>query len=467
MSSSSTHSSRHARPSSQTAERKSPITSIQPTLYTRQEHDISRKDIAPEALKVLYRLDNAGYDACLVGGAIRDLLLGIKPKDFDIVTNARPEQVRALFRNCRLIGRRFRLAHIYYGPHIIEVATYRKGHDATGDAAEKGTRYENRNEMVEREGVIVRDNLYGTLEEDALRRDFTINGLYYRLSDFALLDYVGAIDDMSDRVIRSIGDPMVRFQEDPVRMLRAVRFAVKLNFEIEPDIEHAIAQLQREIHKVAPARLFDEVLKLLQTGQGEESYQMLQRYGLFQVLFPICSTKGARGEALSDALLLEALKNTDLRLREEKGVNPAFMMAAILWAPFCREKLRYRKRGAKEFESAEKAAAYVLGEASRIVAIPRRFATVVWEIWSMQNRFERRRAKAPQRLSSHSRFRAAYDFLLLRSKIGEAPNELAEWWTLYQERNPITPSRPPSRSAKHASKKRYSNKKSKQAHIAS
>lgn len=400
------------------------VINAKPTIYPRPEHDISRADISPEALKVLYRLKEADYDACLVGGAIRDILLGSKPKDFDVVTDATPEEVRKLFKNCRLIGRRFRLAHVFFGSEYIEVATYRKGHDHPEEEGDK---------VVAREGLIVRDNLFGTLEEDAYRRDFTINGLYYRLADFSLIDYVGAIDDMSDQVIRSIGDPLIRFQEDPVRMLRAVRFAVKLGFAIDPAVENAIAVLHREIHKISPARLFDEVLKLLQTGQGVQSYKMLQHYGLFHTLFPVCAPAHHEQEPVGDALLLQALKNTDARLAQNKSVNPAFLMAAVLWEPFCRERRRFMSQGMKEAEGMEKAASRVLTEAVRVVGIPRRFSVIIQEIWSMQSRFEKRTGKAPHRLQAHPRFRAAYDFFLLRSFSGDAPADLAQWWTRFQE----------------------------------
>lgn len=378
-----------------------------------------------------------------MGGAIRDVLLGYQPKDFDVVTNATPNEIKRLFRNSRLIGRRFKLAHVFYGRDYVEVATYRRSHDEPHDEDEG---------VIGKDGLILRDNIYGTLEQDVYRRDFTVNGLYYRLSDFALIDYVGAIDDLSNRVIRSIGDPMIRFREDPVRMLRAIRFAVKLDFSLDSTVTHAISQLKDEIPKIPPARLFDESLKLFQTGKGEQAYRLLQTHGLFHVLFPVCLSANHKPEKGADALLIEALKSTDQRLAQNKTVTPAFVFAAVLWVPMGRERLRYRSQGLSNQESLIKASKRVMNEAVRVVGVHRRFLTTVQEIWMMQARFEKRNGKAPFRLLEQPRFRAAYDFLALRAQVGEVSQELVDWWTKFQVLNQdervqyiqaITPSKRP------------------------
>ncbi|HEB98384.1 MAG TPA: polynucleotide adenylyltransferase PcnB, partial [Thiotrichales bacterium] len=249
----------------------------QPVIIPRAEHGISRSNISPNALKVLYRLRSAGYRACLVGGGVRDLLLGREPKDFDVATDARPEEVRKLFRNCRLVGRRFRLAHVVFGREVIEVATFRGRHDA----AEEGET------ATSEEGRILRDNVYGTIEEDAWRRDFTVNALYYDIEDFSVRDYVGGMEDLRAGVLRLIGDPEARYREDPVRMLRAVRFAVKLGFRIEPATEAPIESLAHLLFEIPPARLFEEVLKLFQGGMALETFEMLRHYDLFGKLFPL------------------------------------------------------------------------------------------------------------------------------------------------------------------------------------
>ena len=248
----------------------------QVTVIPREQHAISRKDISENALKVMYRLNKAGYEAWLVGGGVRDLLLGKKPKDFDVTTNATPEQVRKLFRNCRLVGRRFRLAHVMFGPEIIEVATFRGHHE--GNVSDRTTSQRGQN------GMLLRDNIFGSIEEDAQRRDFTINSLYYSVADFTVRDYVGGMKDLKDGVIRLIGNPETRYREDPVRMLRAVRFAAKLGMRISPETAEPIPRLATLLNDIPPARLFEESLKLLQAGYGYETYKLLCEYHLFQPL---------------------------------------------------------------------------------------------------------------------------------------------------------------------------------------
>ncbi|WP_440997396.1 polynucleotide adenylyltransferase PcnB [Arhodomonas sp. SL1] len=402
-----------------------PAEHVEPEIIPRSEHRISRAQISDNALKVLYRLKNAGYGAYLVGGGVRDLSLGREPKDFDIATDATPEQVNELFRNCRLIGRRFRLAHVHFGREIIEVATFRA---LTVDEEAAGE------EHVSEDGMILRDNAYGTIEEDALRRDFTINALYYNIADFSIVDYAGGMRDLEGGVVRLIGDPEVRFREDPVRMLRAVRFAVKLGFRLDPEIMGAIPRFAPLLAEVPAARLFEEVLKLFMGGQGEGTFELLRRVGLFRYLFPATDEllDGA-GDDVAVRFVARALANTDLRIMEERPVTPAFLFAALLW-PVVEERASASRDDADSYPQAlQEAAAEVVQEQVAVVTIPKRFGVPMREIWSLQPRFDNRTGKRAQRLLGHPRFRAAYDFLLLRAEAGDAERELAEWWTAYQD----------------------------------
>lgn len=394
-----------------------------PTIIPRSSHNISRANISEHALKVLYRLKNADFQAYLVGGGVRDLLLGREPKDFDVVTDARPEQIKALFRNCRLIGRRFRLAHVRFGSEIVEVATFRARGDTFGDGA-----------RAQADGRLLEDNVYGTFEDDAWRRDLTINSLYYNIRDFSVVDLTGGMSDLHAGLVRAIGDPEASFHEDPVRMLRAVRFAAKLGFRIEPQTEAPIRRLAPLLEDVPPARLFEEVLKLFHGGCAAQTFELLRRYDLFGVLFPevdACLAQQAGG--FPSMLLARALANTDARLAEGKPVTPAFLFAALMWEPVRRRAEQYRAEGLSEAQATEHAGAEVLAEAVRHVAIPRRFGAVSQEIWRLQPRFTRRRGKQALALLAHPRFRAAYDLLLLRAEAGEEVTELAEWWTRFQE----------------------------------
>ncbi len=395
-----------------------------PAIIPRSEHTISRSNISENALKVLYRLSKAGYEAYLVGGGVRDLLLGREPKDFDVATDATPEEVRKLFRNCRLIGRRFRLAHVHFGREIIEVATFRAPHDEGDD----------REGRVEESGVIVRDNVYGSVEDDAWRRDFTVNALYYDIKDFSVVDYTGGLADLKAGRLRMIGDPQQRFREDPVRMLRAVRFAAKLGFRIEERSEEAIHELGYMLEEVAAARLFDECLKLFQSGHGVQTYELMRHYRLFGHLFPETEACLQHEENhFPHTLLIRALENTDRRLAEDKPVTPAFLFAALLWEPARREAGRLLDEGMSPLEAMQKAGDRVVGDQVRRVSFPKRFSIQSREIWTLQERLPMRSGKRAIRLLEHPRFRAAYDFLLLRAQSGEAVEELAEWWSLYQD----------------------------------
>ncbi len=402
-----------------------PILNPQPVIIARPDHNISRANISPNALKVLYRLREAGYRACLVGGGVRDLLLGREPKDFDIATDARPEQIYRLFRNCRLIGRRFRLAHVQFDQEIIEVATFR-GH---GDDSEEGD-----GSIVERaaDGRILSDNVYGGIEDDAWRRDFTINALYYDITNFAVLDYVGGIDDLKAGLIRLIGDPVERYHEDPVRLLRAVRFAAKLGLRIDPATEAPLHRLGQLLEKIPPARLFDEILKLFLGGSAIQTFELLRHYRLFGRLFPATERcLSHQQQHYPKTLLMHALAGTDARLAEGKPVNPAFLLAALLWEPVREQTERLQASGLDEADALQTAADLVIQAQIRHTSLPRRYSLPMREIWEMQQRLTITTGKRPLRLLTHPRFRAGYDFLLLRADADQPAAELAEWWTRF------------------------------------
>ncbi|MCK7575296.1 MAG: polynucleotide adenylyltransferase PcnB [Chromatiales bacterium] len=401
-----------------------PIRPGRPRVVPRPEHNISRASISEQALRVLYRLRQENFQAHLVGGGVRDLLLGHEPKDFDVATDATPEQVRQVFRNCRLIGRRFRLAHVHFGRDIIEVATFRGGGSDDDDDADRQVR----------DGLIVRDNIYGTIEEDALRRDFTINALYYDIADFALIDYAGGLDDLRAGQLRLIGDPVKRYREDPVRMLRAVRFACKLGFSIEPATERPLFELGRLLRDIPAARLFDELLKLFHSGYGLEVFEKLRHYGLFGHLFPATEACLAREDHdFPITFVSRGLANTDKRLAEDKPVTPAFLYAVLLWEPVRRRWEELVAHGMASIEAILMASSEVCVDQQPLVAIPKRFSLPMREIWALQPRLEQRDGKRPYRLITHPRFRAAYDFLVLRAEAGEADSELADWWTRFQD----------------------------------
>lgn len=393
-------------------------------IIPRSEHGISRSNISEYALKVLYRLSQAGYEAYLVGGGVRDLLLGREPKDFDIATDASPEEVRRLFRNCRLIGRRFRLAHVHFGREIIEVATFRGLADESED----------NDKSVSKNGIVLRDNVYGTLEEDAWRRDFTVNALYYNIKDFSVVDYTGGMADLKAGRLRMIGDPIRRFREDPVRMLRAVRFAAKLGFRIDPQSERAIRELGYLLEEVAPARLFDESLKLLFAGSGVATYELLRHYHLFGQLFPETEVALAEEEDhFPHTLLLHALENTDRRIAEDKPVTPAFLFAALLWEPVRREAALFTRKKMPAVQAMQLAGDAVVARQVKRVAVPKRFSLQSREIWEWQERLTQNSGGRAFKLLEQKRFRAAYDFLWLRAQSGEPVKELVDWWSRFQE----------------------------------
>jgi len=397
----------------------------------RSQHSISRNDIDENALKVLYRLHNAGFRALLVGGGVRDLLLGLKPKDFDITTDATPEEVKALFRNSRLIGRRFRLAHILFGREIIEVATFRGHHnDDNGQDKQKVKQSQG--------GMLLRDNVYGSLEEDAERRDFTVNALYYDIADFSLYDFCGGMQDLADRKLTLIGDPEVRYREDPVRMMRAIRFAGKLDLEISDECAEPIRRLAPLLQDIPAARHFDEVIKLLLSGQGLDTYRLLKEYKLIQMLFPILFKEGEDDKA--NSMIEQALKDSDKRIREGKRVTPAYIYAIMLWYPLEQRAHAISFESGMEYHDAFLLAMNeVLAIQVKTISIPKRFTATIRDIWNLQLRLPRYNGKRAQRVYHHIKFRAAFDFLELRAKV-EQSEELAEltaWWQEYQKNNEL------------------------------
>lgn len=428
------------------------------TIVQRSEHNVSRQQVSENALKVLYRLKKEGFDAYLVGGCVRDLLLGREPKDFDVVTNALPEQIARLFSNCRIIGKRFRLAHVIYGRDIIEVATFRKSSGETASDAQKLTK----------EGRIMQDNLYGSIDDDVWRRDFTINALYYNIRDFSIVDYVGGMADHKANLIRLIGDAKERFREDPVRMLRAVRFAVKLGFKLHADCEREIPLNAHLLRGIPAARLHDEVAKLFLTGYGVQTFEMLRHYGLFEVLFPAVEKSLAQEEGhFPKMMVINALKNSDDRIAENKSVTTYFLFAAFLYEPMLQRAKEKMESGTEESVAYFHAASEILTQQVRLTTMPRHLTLAIREVWNQQAKFEFRVGAKPSKFLAHPRFRAAYDFLMLRAQTGSASEELAQWWTTYQrvndtERRKMTQPQAQPKSAK-VKKKRSYRKKTKKA----
>lgn len=397
---------------------------VEPEIIPQGIHGITDSRISENALRVLHRLKNAGYKAYLVGGCVRDLLLGIQPKDFDVVTDARPEQIRELFRNCHLIGRRFRLAHVRFGKEIIEVSTFRAPHYLSDDVAHT------------KAGRIIFDNVYGDINDDIWRRDFTVNALFYNIEDYSITDYVGAINDIKNKKLRLIGKPKERYREDPVRMLRAIRFAAKLDFEIHGATEETISLQKHLLKEIPPARLFEEFQKLFMSGHALASYNYLLRYKLFEYLCPQTSKLlDEKNNTHIHNLLSRAFQNTDTRLATDLSVTPAYLLAAILWVPLRRLIDESKSNGLDEIDALQLASDTVISRQVSSLAMPRRFSRVAREIWLLQARMKNIKGKKPYRVLAHPRFRAAYDFLLLRTEVGEETYELADWWKEFQDNN--------------------------------
>lgn len=397
----------------------------------RDEHGISRKDISPNALKVLGRLNSADYYAFLVGGGVRDLLLGKQPKDFDIATNATPEEIKSLFRNSRIIGRRFKIVHIRFGREIIEVTTFRANHSVENEVGDGATRKQIRglDSAHSSSGMILRDNVYGDIDEDAERRDFTVNALYYTTDGFRLLNFCGGVEDLQNQQLRMIGDPATRYKEDPVRMLRAVRFSAKLGFTLEASTAEPIEKLAHLLASVSPARLYDETLKLFTAGHAVKTFELLSQGSLGQyVIGPTLDALEYSSE--SSARLVDlALKNTDSRIADGKSVTPYFLFAALLWPVLRSIENQFRDRD--DFDT-NKAGNQAIMEQLELIAIPKRVTFASKEIWELQTRLQKRTRRNLQSTLNHPRFRAAYDFLLLREESGEDLSGCGEWWTNFQ-----------------------------------
>ncbi|MEW5893296.1 MAG: polynucleotide adenylyltransferase PcnB [Pseudomonadota bacterium] len=395
-----------------------------PTILPLERHGIRREQIHPCALKVTRTLTEAGYSAFVVGGAVRDLLIGREPKDFDVATDATPEEVRRCFRRSRIIGRRFQIVHVYCGADTIEVTTFR---------ASQGEPEAEDDRVTAEDGMILRDNVFGSQAEDAARRDFTVNALYYDPEKQEIWDSHGGVNDAKKRILRMIGDPEARYREDPVRMLRAARFAAKLDFHIDPATRAPIAKLAPLLERIPPARLFDEMIKLLLSGHAERGVRQLRAEGLHHGIFPMLDA--ILDDPKRQPFIHAALHDTDQRVRNGQSASPAFLIACLLWFDMNSAWQRLQQAGEPAAAALYEAMDQVLEQQRETLAFPRRFDGMIKEIWALQPRFEQRSGARPYRLLSHPRFRAGYDFLLIRAKGGDAPQELADWWTRFQDAN--------------------------------
>lgn len=395
-----------------------------PKIIPRAAHNVSRDEISKSALKVLYRLHKAGYQSFLVGGCVRDAMLELHPKDFDVATNATPEEVRALFGNCRLIGRRFRLAHVRFGREIIEVATFRAAANHSDD-----------DHAHDAEGRIVRDNVYGTIEEDVWRRDFTCNSLYYNIADFSIWDYTGGVKDVERRRLVLIGDADKRLREDPVRMLRGVRFSAKLDFTIDSAVVTSMAKQVKLLANVPAARLFDEFLKLFQAGFAERTFELLREHNLFAQMFPATDEELNKNTTFLK-FVTSALRNTDRRVKADKSVTPMFLIGVFLWQPTkVLAAIRRSEEKMSESQSLSLASYELCAQQQRRIAIPRRFTVPMREMLALQPRFLHMRGKRAVKLLEHRRFRAAYDFMMLLAEVGQFDADHAKFWTAVQNQS--------------------------------
>ncbi len=376
-------------------------------------HAVTAGRIARYAVDVADGLREAGYQALLVGGCVRDSLLGVEPKDFDVATDARPEEVQAIFRRCRLVGRRFRIAHVRFGRNVVEVSTFRKTQDASDPE-----------QITSDDGVILRDNAFGTLEEDAFRRDFTVNALYYDTDTHEVIDYVGGLRDLEAKRLRVIGDSRVRLTEDPVRLLRALRFQAKLDFDLDASIDSLVPEIAELMSLIPPARLFEETNKMFLGGHAERTWHLINASDLKHCLFPTTPP--------DDPLVVHAMRNTDARIAEGKPVTAGFLFAVLLWRDFAARLAEYAEAH-NPTDAATHAGRDALTSQQQIIAIPRRFAQFARETWTLQHRLEQPFSRNVMRTLNHARFRAAYDLLELRNASGESLAEPYEWWTRFQE----------------------------------
>ncbi len=388
------------------------------------EHSLSPEMINRDAFKVIDVLQKAGFEAYIVGGCVRDLLIGLKPKDFDVATSAKPWEVKELFRRSRIIGRRFQIVHVQFGREIIEVTTFRSNSSQTSG--------KNHRQQTD-SGMLTRDNVFGSVEEDASRRDLTVNALYYDPSDNSIHDFTNGLDDIDDQIIRIIGDPETRFREDPVRLLRVARFAAKLGFNIDSDTANPMKHRAADLQQVSPPRLFDETLKLFMSGQGLDTFKLLVEHNLFDYIVPQLAPMLNDQQGIPMKLVSQALINTDKRIETSQRVTPAFIYAALLWPAVQRLARNYEKNGNSPPYALSKAAGEIIVNQIPVTAIPKRFTIPMREIWDLQLHLRRRGGTRAQRLVEHPRFRAAYDFVLLREQAGEDLGGLGEWWTAYQQ----------------------------------
>ena len=389
-------------------------------VYGFKLHRIERKLLSTGAVKTTEGLQKAGFEAYIVGGAVRDLILNKHPKDFDVATNATPEEVNRIFRRSRIIGRRFRLVHVMFGDETVEVSTFRGSHISESDDAKTAD-----------SGRILRDNVFGSQADDAARRDFTANALYYNPATEEVLDYHHGFEDIQARVLRMIGDPATRYREDPVRMLRAVRLSAKLGLSIEKNTEASIPKLAELLHDVPPSRLFDEMLKLFLSGHAMESVTALRQHGLHHGLLPLLDV--VLEQPLGERFVRLALNNTDDRVLAEKPVSPSFLFATLLWHEVLAAWEKIKKTGERPIPALHIAMNEVIDTQAEKLAIHKRYSSTMKEIWGLQPRFEQRAGRRPFSLLEHPRYRAGYDFLLLRCESGEMPAELGEWWTSFAD----------------------------------
>ncbi len=449
------------------------MTPIKPTIIPRKEHSVSRKWISPNAVRVLYKLKEHGYYAYLVGGGVRDLLLGREPKDFDIATDATPNEVKKVFRNCRLIGRRFRLAHIHFHNDIVEVATFRSMVSDEPEVIEAAPVNGQVMDLVEPElpareeaappvtevvsaspeakpkpprmlktegGMILRDNVFGTPEEDALRRDFTVNALFYNIADYSVIDYVGGMQDLRSGLIRIIGDPLVRFTEDPVRMVRAVRFAALLGFEIEAKTYQALLELKDQVALASPARMYEEVLKLFLLGEGEKTYQLLRKTGMFGVIFPkLDRWVDTERDGFPHIWIGKALEWVDACVLAGRQVPPHILFG-LMFGQYMEEKAaQYRSSGANALDAMTRAVSEVLIDQAQRVQIPKKIGLIMRDMYWNQQRFEKREGRHPRFFLRRPGFADAFEYLRFTSETTGEKKEIRAWWKEFIKAHPLAP----------------------------
>lgn len=424
-----------------------------PVQLPASQHSITADSLNPKATDIVKELIRSGYEAYLVGGCVRDLLIGNRPKDFDIATNATPEQVCKLLKRSRIVGQRFKIVHVRAGRDIFEVTTFRRGlgeHASLSDTLKANRSKSSHSDKVLRsndQGMLTRDNNYGSVVDDALRRDFSINAFYYDVQTSAVLDYTGGLEDLKNKTLRIIGEPNQRFREDPVRMLRALRFKAKLDFEIEAETDAAIEKNGGLLTQVSSARLFDEMLKLLMSGYGQRTWQLLLEYQFHHHLLSAIAEDIDSNLHQSAEVIYQSLKNTDQRIRQDKPVTPAFLYAALLW-PAVEASVDVLQSNHPRWKALQLAAFEVIDSVSMSITIPKRFALMTRDIWQLQSNLETAKGGKAIKLLSHPRFRAAYDFLLMRESAGNIEKGRGQFWTELQASNPDQKYIPQSRRSK-------------------